>query len=731
MKKLKGLCALLLCGTLLLSSCSTGSDSGMGTALGGMFGGIFGGLFGGGNDGGSNGGSSYQGLPLPENAFENTQRQAVIGSIVQTGDGNVYVKGSVPAPKTKSMRAGVAPEKTQQSSVSYEGLVTLEHAFGSSCYVSGYVGKSLYIIQDFGSLMQNKKGIGHKDGTVLLNYGEDGYYSISAMSENKLIVGNPTDESTDYYWEANESYRFGYMVYNEEKKELVPMYAENNLRFYSAGYFINGVAMVSIKQNDKILFGIIDEEGNYVVEPQYEMMADESFDDVVIVAKNATPAWEGGLLNDTCGRMFVYDSNLMTYIQSSRWYECKSQSVGLINTLTGESVLPCNYSFIERVMDDTYFLVDNDGASFFYNVTTKSFAAVEEGVYSYFNHDWMLYILHDNSVYFADKNLTLYDIGDVRIDLTTIVERYRNATQGINTNVISAARDEQARLASEQEKPYKGIDVGEYKGSATTLTIVGTGDAIENVTSFTQPYNGGMLYTMENSLYRYDMQTRKSVMVETGYGNYTQDYVGAGRKFYTTLSELDEGVYILRYNIEDSWGRSYHMIIVNDLGEVLFETSVNSVYNIGKNYLGKYDEGVYELAGNTKIEDNYFLTRDDGSHFLIQFVRGGAGSGSAGTEGELKHTRTVDASFTIDLLSPFKLDFADGSQISVCIDGQEISAENYVYDSQTQSLKVLGRAFEVEMLEKMRSDGYKDILVTAGQQSVTLKINVSPYAFRF
>lgn len=50
------------------------------------------------------------------------------------------------------------------------------------------------------------------DGTVLLDYGEDGYFSISSFIDNKIIVGNPTDETTKSLWDFTDSYRFGYMT---------------------------------------------------------------------------------------------------------------------------------------------------------------------------------------------------------------------------------------------------------------------------------------------------------------------------------------------------------------------------------------------------------------------------------------------------------------------------------------------------------------------------------------
>ena len=670
--------------------------------------------------------------PFPGSAFQSEGVKGVIGSIVQTGDGNAVVSGTVPAPQGGGVSAVASQEKTNSN----KHLVTLSHNFGIKCYVSGYIGNSLYVIQDFGDLAWNKKGVGHMDGTVLLDYGEDGYFSISSFSENKIIVGNPTDETTKSLWDSTDSYRFGYMTYDADTRTFTPMYEDDNLRFYTAGYFMGGVALVSVKENDKILFGIIDEQGSYVVEPSYEMMADEIIDGAVIVAQNATGvSTEFFTPNDTCGRNIVYDSTLMTNVQGSRRYECSSQTVGLIDTVTGESILPCNYAYVERVMNNTYFLIDNEGKSFLYDRDADSFTEVAEGVYTYFNSDWMLYVTANDTSYLADKELKLYETTGLEVgDLTS--NTYINAKNRINCNILSAVRDEGARVAAAGGSVKEGLE-SEYDLDARvyTVTVTATGDVLENVDSFTEIFNGGFLYAKGNSLYRYDIDKRDSTRIETGYGNYTEDYEGVGERYYTSISELDTGIYLLRYNIEmtlpDMVGTSYHMVIINDKGAVLFDAEINAVEKLCKNYLGKYDAPLYELAGSTNIEDNYFLTRSNGAHLLIQFVRGELDGSVEGEENELDTVRRVDRQMTISLLSPFMLDFTDGSNITVEINGKVISADGYVYDSASQSLKVLRRGIDDVAIQKMKEDGSLEIKVTAGGETRILRIDISPFAIEF
>lgn len=704
MKKLNVFLALLLIGAML-SSCAL---------LGGT-------------DGGEDGGSKIEASTLPADAFTVPERAAVIGSIVQTGDGNAYVNGTVPA--ATRMRF-LSADRTDYENTKH--LVTLVHAFNKTCYVSGYIGNDLYIIQDFGSLMLNKKGIGHKDGTVLLPYGENGYFSISSFSEDKVIVGNPSADAVDLL-DQTDSYVFGYMTYDKETRTLRPLYEENNLRFHTAGYFMDGVAIVSTKEGDKILFGIIDAEGNYVVEPTYEMMGDESVNDLLVVGITAEPATDEYSFYDACGKHIIHDETLMTAVQGTRYYESKSQTVGIINKLTGDYVLPCEYAYVERVTGDTYFVIDNEGAKFLYNAATDTRTAVENGSYIYLNSNWMLYLDDVNSAYFANSNFELFETEGVAVELDTLIgdARFR-IRERVNTNLVAAVRDEATRVALAGGRTKTGIE-STYDPDARvyTITVTATGDTL-TVKSFTYPYNGSFLYTVENSLYRYDMETRESTRIETGYGDYTADYENKGESYYADVSELDEGVFVLRYNIKMEFGVGYYMLLINDKGTILFDTDMNSVDQLTKNYLGKYDDALYELAGITEIEDNYLLTRSDGEHFLLQFVRGEESVEGITETVDLSNTRRIDSLQTFSLLSPFALDLV-GDEITVKLGDEFISADCYVYDADAHTLKLLGNFFDghFELFDVLEDDGFFEVTVTIGEESTVLRIELSPLALWF
>ena len=693
-------------------------------------------------------------LPLPEDAFLSDEKQSVIGSIVQLGDGNAYVNGTVPAPPR------YASLSYSRSGVNKSGinkhLVTFEHAFDNSLHVSGYIGNDLYIIQDHGSLGWNYKGVGHADGTVIMQYGEGGYFSISSMREKAIVVGNPTDTTVDSLWGDTSSYLFGYMLYDEENRTMKPLYEENNLRFYTAGYFINGVAVVSVKEGDSILFGIIDKAGNYVVEPKYEMLSDDMANGLVIVALEAASIDDGSMeespmpmpeeegsestspraRRDTCGRFITYSNTLMTNVQKSRFYKCKSQTVGLIDSRTGEAVLDCNYAYITHLTDEKYFVVDNEGNRYLYDADTDTFTDTAGGSYFYFNSDWLCYVDAEGNVYLADKDFNVYDASEFNL------ERSLSETVGwvrdlVNLNVIKSDRDDLAKAILERRRDvFAMLEQSDYNSETRThtLTVVATGAVIENVRSHTEFYNGGFLYTVGNNLYRYDLEKNESTRIETGYGNYTEDYDNWNAWYHATVGVLSDGIFTLRYNIEyNDGGTSYHMVIVNDMGDVLFASAINAIERLDTNYLGEYDDALYSMAGNTDIEDNYFLTRDDGAHFLIQFVRGEIEE-TGGAEDTIEDTtRVVDGTWTFSLMSPFALNFTDGSEISVSVNGIEVPADLYAYDSETQSLKLFTRVFDLDPsihLEFMELRAI-EFIVTSGEETVTLRVEISPYAVNY
>ena len=274
----------------------------------------------------------------------------------------------------------------------------------------------------------------------------------------------------------------------------------------------------------------------------------------------------------------------------------------------------------------------------------------------------------------------------------------------------------------------------DFETLKTTITINKTGELLSNISSYTKPFNNGFLYTLDNSIYHYDLITNANERVETGYGNYTEDYTNSGQRYFTSILPVDDGLFELRYTASQGVYSTHLIILINDQGEVLFDTSINSVDALQKNYLGKYDDALYELAGNTNIEDNYLLTRDDGEHFLIQFVRGNSENNNLGEAVDFRYTRIIDSENTIALLSPFMLDFVNGGEISVTINDKTITPDNYVYNPETQSLKFLSKMFfdDLSYFHTLRqNNGVLEIFVTAGEETKRLTIEMSPFAYRF
>ena len=97
MKKINRLIAIFLLSTLLLTSCSLFGGSNISGDEG--FGDSFGDGFGDGK------GEKLEAQPFPNGAFASSERKAIIGSIIQTGDGNAYVNGSVPSLQSRQRAA--------------------------------------------------------------------------------------------------------------------------------------------------------------------------------------------------------------------------------------------------------------------------------------------------------------------------------------------------------------------------------------------------------------------------------------------------------------------------------------------------------------------------------------------------------------------------------------------------------------------------------------------------
>ena len=71
-------------------------------------------------------------LELPEDAFENTVRAGVIGSIVQTGDGSAYVNGTVPTIGPKAAKP-LASATSSENNSENKHLVNILAPFAVPC----------------------------------------------------------------------------------------------------------------------------------------------------------------------------------------------------------------------------------------------------------------------------------------------------------------------------------------------------------------------------------------------------------------------------------------------------------------------------------------------------------------------------------------------------------------------------------------------------------------------
>jgi len=612
------------------------------------------------------------------------------------------------------------------------------------CYVSGYIGNDLFIIQDFGSLAWNKKGIGHRDGTYIWSFGEDkGFFSISSMNENMIIVGNPTDENVESLWDDTSSYLFGYLVYDEETKTLTPLYETNNLRFYTATYFIDGYAIVSVEDNGEILFGVINTKGEYVIEPGYQMIHDETNNGIAISAKETTMLDNPyGHITSPIGRDIVYSNTLFTNVQHIRRFAYTSSTVGLIDVKTGEEILPCEYSYVEYLGKTEYFVVDAEGKSYLFDSSNCQLVNCQVD-YAYFAKGWTLLRTAENTIHLRNNDGRIYSTADLycvidEYSQNTLYDYFRNHDSLIMTNILSSEREEQS--LKYRTAPVENFN-GAIEGDGSSYKIWNKAhDQFIEVDSVAVGY-GKILFTKDNYVYRLDYDTFESTRLEIGFGGFadlngftSDDYASfEGVEFKMYIELMGDGIYNVRVEQRFAEGSSWFDIIINEYGEVILDVAINSAYRFDTNYLGLYDKALYELAGNTDMKDNYFIIRNDGHTCVLQFVRKNVADRDT-SEDENAVIQYPDRTISNDgssiYTSPFIFNFEDPSSIEVTFEGNVVDTKYYYYDPDTQALKFHPYYLDSILYQESTIEvGKFSFVVKAGNEVATISFIVKMYNY--
>jgi hypothetical protein len=302
----------------------------------------------------------------------------------------------------------------------------------------------------------------------------------------------------------------------------------------------------------------------------------------------------------------------------------------------------------------------------------------------------------------------------------------------VMTNILTPVRDEIA------EELRKAPDNDILNGSVTlkngTLTNIVTGQKIENILSHSEVYRNSMLIVLGNDLYYIDLGSFETTRVETGFGGFAESIAystgEAVGEFHTELETLRPGVIAVTYELIEYVGyRTYHKIIVNDKGTVLLDSNINATHVFSKNYLGKYDTPLYELAGSTNIEDNYLMSSTTGNDFLLQLVRG---ESELQTESEKDgvigtNVRTIHEFREMMYMSPFRFGFANADGVTVKANGQLLDASAYIFDSEKQTLLFKhGALYDREDFCQGNEEAILEIEVIAGGESATVYVKYSP-----
>ena len=637
----------------------------------------------------------------------------------------------------------VKPEEPTDDQDQITTITGYEYAL-ENCHVSGYIGNDLFIIQDFGSLGWNKKGIGHRDGTYILDFADgNGYFSISSMNENMIIVGNPTDASIESLWDDTSSYRFGYLVYDEESKTLVPLFEEDNLRFYTATYFIDGYALVSIELDGEVRFGIINTKGEYVIEPSFGMIHDEINNGFAIAAKEMTMLEVGFYSEQLVGRNIVYSNTLFTNVQHIRRFSYESDTVGLINVQTGAQILPCRYAYVAYLGGTEYFVIVTEGNAYLFDTSDGQLEAVPFG-YAFFADGWSLvkaadtYLLRDEEgkLYSTES---LYGIFDEWRGTNTLFDYFRYQDSRVMTNILSSEREEQSLRY--RTVPYETFPHA-IEGDGLTHKIWDRAhERFIEVESVAAGY-GKILYVKDNYVYRLDYDTFESTKLEVGFGGFSalNGFFGDESElfrdvtFKTYVNLMGEGIYNVRIEQRFDEGSSWFDVIINEYGEIILDVAVNFTYRFDTNYLGLYDKALYEIAGNTDMKDNYFITRNDGRTCVLQFVRKEV---SDREESEAESTliqhpdRTISDDGSSIYVSPFIFNFANPASIEITYEGAIVPASHYVYDPTAQTLKFHPFYLDELFMEAVRNGiSVFSFSIKAGDETATVYFHVKAYNYQ-
>ncbi len=261
--------------------------------------------------------------------------------------------------------------KTKQPDVYSGGIIpSLPHplnepnlSFGihiGKIHVHSNLGGGLFIsssAQQGGSIL----GISNEEGNFVLQPSR--YHYISLLESESVVVGI-LEAATVHYehtipklFEVRENDRFGYLLYNHQlpNNPFTPLYSTDNERFSYAFPFQGDYAVVGIRVEGKPQFGIINKQGQYVLEPEYDYIHEEIVGGYAIVAKT------------------VQFKDEFTPYQDGTKIQYYSDSVGLYNLNNRSFVLPLEHKTLTRLDHERYFAMKaNQETSFVYNIYTSS-----------------------------------------------------------------------------------------------------------------------------------------------------------------------------------------------------------------------------------------------------------------------------------------------------------------------------------------------------------------------
>ena len=558
---------------------------------------------------------------------------------------------------------------------------------------------------------------------------------IASSNYFYLLDGEITEPQVAPY-----DFSYGYLCYDPENpnNELTPMYPENNERFAYAGQFYDNAAVVGIMVGDNLKFGVIDLEGNYLLNPVYDFIHTTITDNRVIVAN--------GVVIYQFEDVSINDMNQVSYF---------SDEVGVYDLGLKTFVIPQTHSVISSLGNHQYFVYDSgDSSGKIMNLSNQVSISVTQGIVNLLPYNPLYYFgIAGYHIYVLEKEtlkpVACFDRYRALLDYFGIVEvpngyiyDYEEGDYAYNFNFVnpypreydfilnggSFVVNQMDYLPAKEQMTFKLINhIGESVFEFPETVWVSEGYVIkDSYVPVIISNNGYGYYDTEGTMIELDYDyvstitggisivgKRNEVTNQMVYYTYFQDNrqlkiidFGVNTTNHTPIiSEIVPGLYLLQISGEGF----YQGYLINGYGDILLG-KVEGIYQYSLKSISEdvsdipIIEGYYQSVIGISPWENVprkiiSLTRseaiDPSEYPLIRYPERIIGNGT---------------------IQPFVINFSQDSITHIYYQDNVVSSTAYSFDNSTKSLM-----FSDDYLAAL-GNGRHEFTLTSGTETVSIVI---------